>query len=258
LSHAFLWEYSYKGLKFAPRLGQLGVFLTSSPRADEGRRQVEVYFTLACAADNALAAHQLALLAAAAPGIPHHPPASPPAARVESAAWQRTPSCRSRSALSVGLGPFRLRRSREVRAAAAAEALAGALPPPPEGWDAACWAGFLAMQVHHIDATRSPLAGSGAVRGRRASWPVSLQAQGGCATGGAADPMMDGMGMDMMGGMGEEEEEEEQEGEGGEAADPRAALVEAILAATPGADRGAAAAGAQPRDTERVSPSLSG
>ena len=27
-AHAFLWEYSYKGLKLAQLLGQLGVFLT--------------------------------------------------------------------------------------------------------------------------------------------------------------------------------------------------------------------------------------
>jgi hypothetical protein len=29
LAHAFLWEYSYKTLKLAQLLGQLGVFLTS-------------------------------------------------------------------------------------------------------------------------------------------------------------------------------------------------------------------------------------
>jgi hypothetical protein len=28
LAHAFLWKYSYKGLKLAQLLGQLGVFLT--------------------------------------------------------------------------------------------------------------------------------------------------------------------------------------------------------------------------------------
>jgi hypothetical protein len=28
LAHVFLWEYSYKGLKLAQLLGQLGIFLT--------------------------------------------------------------------------------------------------------------------------------------------------------------------------------------------------------------------------------------
>jgi hypothetical protein len=28
LAHAFVWEYSYKRLKFAQLLGQLGIFLT--------------------------------------------------------------------------------------------------------------------------------------------------------------------------------------------------------------------------------------
>jgi hypothetical protein len=32
LTHAFLWEYCYKRLKFAQRLGQLGVFLTCPAR----------------------------------------------------------------------------------------------------------------------------------------------------------------------------------------------------------------------------------